>query len=158
MTHPRRPLLKRVAIWTAAIVLLLVWYVASFPFLIVACRKFCPALGRHLGRSTIRLCGTSKVTCPAPGRTTTTTTNARDTLAESWGRFRLRHSVRRVFDRLVPFPPTPSRHAGVHPIAAGLMPFSPGSAIRARPIRLRFLALSSPRLRQIALPVFHPSR
>ena len=47
--HPRRPLLKRVAIWTAAVVLLLAWYVASFPFLIVACRNFCPGARPALG-------------------------------------------------------------------------------------------------------------
>lgn len=32
--HPRRPLLKRVAVWTAAVVLLLAGYVGSAPFVV----------------------------------------------------------------------------------------------------------------------------
>jgi hypothetical protein len=36
----RRPLLKRVALWTAAAVLFLVWYVASAPFVEFAALRY----------------------------------------------------------------------------------------------------------------------
>jgi hypothetical protein len=41
--HPRRPLLKRVAVWTAAFVLLLAGYVASSAFVVCITVKNYPA-------------------------------------------------------------------------------------------------------------------
>jgi hypothetical protein len=42
--HPRRPLLKRVCLWTAAVVLLLAGYLAGMPFVITATILHAPAL------------------------------------------------------------------------------------------------------------------
>jgi hypothetical protein len=42
--HPRRPLLKRVAVWTAAVVLLLALYVLGGPFVILLCERHGPAI------------------------------------------------------------------------------------------------------------------
>ena len=42
--QPRRPLLKRVAVWTAAVVLLLAGYVAGMPFAELAVLRFVPSL------------------------------------------------------------------------------------------------------------------
>jgi len=41
--HARRPLLKRVAVWTAAVVLLLVSYVLGAPFVARYCARYVPA-------------------------------------------------------------------------------------------------------------------
>jgi hypothetical protein len=39
----RRPLLKRIALWTGAVVLLLAWYLAGAPFVAVASDRYLPA-------------------------------------------------------------------------------------------------------------------
>jgi hypothetical protein len=42
--HPRRPLLKRVALWTAAVVLLLASYVLGAPFVAFFGQRYTPKL------------------------------------------------------------------------------------------------------------------
>jgi hypothetical protein len=42
VTHTRRPLLKRVTLWTAAAVLLLTSYVLGAPFVILISGRHCP--------------------------------------------------------------------------------------------------------------------